>query len=115
MITLYINTLQIDNYFVAVGMNGNSLQGMGGAGKAIAEWIVYGTPSTEMLPFDVRRFIDLHNNRRYLKERTREIVSRYIKIYYYKQRNFLSNILIYNTFSVSRYLTLSFFVGLNAS
>lgn len=68
--------MQIDNYFVAVGMNGNSLQGGCGAGRAIAEWIIDGSPSSEMLPFDVRRFLDLHNNRKYLKERTQEVVGR---------------------------------------
>ncbi|XP_045601946.2 pyruvate dehydrogenase phosphatase regulatory subunit, mitochondrial isoform X1 [Procambarus clarkii] len=75
-------TPEIDNYFVAVGMNGNSLQGSGGAGQAIAEWIMYGSLVTEMLPFDVRRFIDLHNNRRYLKERTKEVVGRHYEILY---------------------------------
>ncbi|XP_047474686.1 pyruvate dehydrogenase phosphatase regulatory subunit, mitochondrial-like isoform X1 [Penaeus chinensis] len=75
-------TPEIDNYFVAVGMNGNSLQGAGGAGQAIAEWIMYGSLSKEMLPFDVRRFVDLHNNRRYLKERTREVVGRHYDILY---------------------------------
>lgn len=75
-------TPEIDNYFVAVGMNGNNLQGGGGVGQAIAEWIMYGSLATEMLPFDVRRFIDLHNNRRYLKERTREVVGRHYEILY---------------------------------
>ncbi|KAK7062511.1 hypothetical protein SK128_002111 [Halocaridina rubra] len=75
-------TPEIDNYFVAVGMNGNSLQGAGGAGLAISEWIMYGAPVKEMLAFDVRRFIDLHNNRRYLKERTREVVGRHYEILY---------------------------------
>lgn len=60
-------------------MNGNNLQGGGGAGQAIAEWIMYGSLAKEMLPFDVRRFIDLHNNRRYLKERIREVVGRYVE------------------------------------
>ncbi|XP_068247209.1 pyruvate dehydrogenase phosphatase regulatory subunit, mitochondrial-like isoform X2 [Palaemon carinicauda] len=75
-------TPEIDNYFVAVGMNGNSLQGAGGAAQAIAEWIMYGSPAKEMLAFDVRRFIDLHNNRRYLKERVREVVGRHYEILY---------------------------------
>ncbi|KAK3885748.1 hypothetical protein Pcinc_010060 [Petrolisthes cinctipes] len=75
-------TPEIDNYFVAVGMNGNSLQGAGGAGQAIAEWIMYGSLAKEMLHFDVRRFIDLHNNRRYLKERTQEVVGRHYEILY---------------------------------
>ncbi|KAG0724199.1 Pyruvate dehydrogenase phosphatase regulatory subunit, mitochondrial [Chionoecetes opilio] len=73
---------EIDNYFVAVGMNGNSLQGCGGVGQAIAEWIMYGSLAKEMLAFDIRRFIDLHNNRRYLKERTREVVGRHYEILY---------------------------------
>lgn len=77
-VNIYLYIFQIDNYFVAVGMNGNSLQGAGGAGQAIAEWIMYGSLSKEMLPFDVRRFVDLHNNRRYLKERTREVVGRLV-------------------------------------
>ncbi|XP_071535979.1 pyruvate dehydrogenase phosphatase regulatory subunit, mitochondrial-like isoform X2 [Panulirus ornatus] len=75
-------TPEIDNYFVAVGMNGNNLQGGGGAGQAIAEWIMYGSLAKEMLPFDVRRFTDLHNNRRYLKERVREVVGRHYEILY---------------------------------
>lgn len=75
-------TPEIDNYFVAVGMNANNIQGAGGAGQAIAEWIMYGSPVKEMLPFDVRRFIDLHNNRRYLKERIREVVGRHYEILY---------------------------------
>jgi pyruvate dehydrogenase phosphatase regulatory subunit len=68
--------VQIDNYFVAVGMNGNSLQGAGGIGKAVTEWIIEGEPTTELLPFDVRRFLDLHNNCKYLRERVREVVGR---------------------------------------
>lgn len=76
---------EIDNYFVAVGMNGNSLQGCGGVGQAIAEWIMYGSLAKEMLAFDIRRFIDLHNNRRYLKERTREVVGRHYEILYPSQ------------------------------
>lgn len=76
---------EIDNYFVAVGMNGNSLQGCGGVGQIIAEWIMYGSLAKEMLAFDIRRFIDLHNNRRYLKERTREVVGRHYEILYPSQ------------------------------
>ncbi|KAF4527520.1 hypothetical protein B566_EDAN015620 [Ephemera danica] len=72
----------IDNYFVAVGMNGNSLQGAGGIGKAVAEWITEGEPRTELLPFDVRRFLDLHNNNKYLRERIREVVGRHYSVLY---------------------------------
>lgn len=58
-------------------MNGNSLQGAGGIGKALAEWIVEGEPTQELLKFDVQRFLDLHNNRNYLQQRIQEVVGRY--------------------------------------
>lgn len=66
----------MDNYFVAVGMCGNSLQGAGGIGKAVADWIVEGVPTQELLPFEVQRFIRLHNNRKYLQQRVQEVVGR---------------------------------------
>jgi len=62
-------------------MNGNPLQGAGGIGKAMAEWIIEGRPTQEHLAFDVQRFLDLHNNRMYLQERTKEIVGRYYKYF----------------------------------
>ncbi|XP_039301246.1 pyruvate dehydrogenase phosphatase regulatory subunit, mitochondrial-like, partial [Nilaparvata lugens] len=69
-------TPEVGNYFVAVGMNGNSLQGAGGIGKAVADWVVQGEPTQELLPFDVQRFLDLHNNRNYLQQRVTEVVGR---------------------------------------
>lgn len=69
-------TPEVTNYFVAVGMNGNSLQGAGGIGRAVAEWLIEGKPTQDLLPFNVQRFLDVHNSRRYLQRRTREIVGR---------------------------------------
>lgn len=57
-------------------MNGNPLQGAGGIGRAIAEWIIQGEPTQDLMPFHVHRFLDLHNNRHYLQQRTKEIVGR---------------------------------------
>ena len=31
---------EIGNYYICAGMNGNSLQGAGGVGKAVADWMV---------------------------------------------------------------------------
>lgn len=69
-------TAEVKNYFVACGLNGNSLQGAGGIGKAVAEWLIEGHPTQELLTFNVQRFLDLHNNRQYLQKRTREVVGR---------------------------------------
>ena len=75
-------TAEINNYFVAVGMNGNSIQGAGGVGKAVAEWIVQGAPTQELFPFNIQRFLDLHNNRQYLEQRVKEVVGRHYSIIY---------------------------------
>ena len=61
-------------------MNGNSLQGAGGIGKAVAEWMIEGVPTQELLPFEVQRFIDLHNNRQYLQQRVVEVVGRLVVV-----------------------------------
>ncbi|XP_035205169.1 pyruvate dehydrogenase phosphatase regulatory subunit, mitochondrial-like isoform X2 [Stegodyphus dumicola] len=67
-------TAEIDNLYVAVGMNVNAVQGAGGLGKELADWITTGEPKAYLLPFDIRRFIDLHNNSKFLRERVQEAV-----------------------------------------
>jgi len=75
-------TPEVGNYFVCAGMNGNSLRGAGGVGKAVADWIVNGYPPGDMLPFEVQRFTSLHNNSRFLKERAKEVVGRHYQLEY---------------------------------
>uniref|UniRef100_A0A182VRX4 Pyruvate dehydrogenase phosphatase regulatory subunit, mitochondrial n=1 Tax=Anopheles minimus TaxID=112268 RepID=A0A182VRX4_9DIPT len=85
---IFGESAEVKNYFVACGMNGNPLQGSGGVGKALAEWIVSGTPTIDMLPFNVQRFLDLHNNRQYLQQRIREVVGRQYAILYPNQSEY---------------------------
>ncbi|ENN74249.1 hypothetical protein D910_03538 [Dendroctonus ponderosae] len=73
---------EVKNYFVACGMNGNSLQGAGGIGKAISEWIIEGEPRQDLLPFILQRFLNVHNSRHYLKQRIKEVVGRHYSILY---------------------------------
>ncbi|CAL8101820.1 unnamed protein product [Orchesella dallaii] len=75
-------TPEVDNYFVAVGMNGNSLQGSGGIGHSLAHWIIEGEPDIPLIEFDIRRFVDVHNNRRFLYDRVKETVGRQYDILY---------------------------------
>jgi len=67
---------KLENYYVAGGMNCAGIAAAGGVGKYLAEWIVDGEPSVNMWALDVRRFAELHNNRRFLKERVTESLSR---------------------------------------
>lgn len=75
-------TPEVANYFVCAGMNGNSLQGAGGVGRAVADWIVDGLAPKHMLRFEVQRFTSLHNNSRFLYERSREVVGRHYQLHY---------------------------------
>ena len=59
---------ELDNMLVACGFTAG-IAGSGGAGKAIAEWIVEGEPEFDIWAFDVRRFGPHHSTRQFLAER----------------------------------------------
>ena len=47
-------------YFVAAGFNSVGIASAGGAGRALAEWIVEGEPTVDLVGVDVRRFGPFH-------------------------------------------------------
>jgi len=53
-------------------MNGTGAAAAGGVGKYLTEWIVNGESSVNLWMFDVRRFVDLHNNKKFLRDRVTE-------------------------------------------
>ena len=65
---------EVEHYFVAAGFNSVGFQSGGGAGRAIAEWIVDGHPSMDLSEVDIRRFSPFQVNRRYLHDRTTEVL-----------------------------------------
>ena len=65
---------ELRNFFVAAGFNSVGIASAAGAGKALAEWIVAGEPSMDLWDVDIRRFMPFQGNRRYLRERTTEVV-----------------------------------------
>jgi glycine cleavage system T protein len=62
------------NLFVACGMNSVGIASAGGAGKAVAEWIVQGYPSEDLWDVDIRRCHSWQMNLRYLRDRAGESV-----------------------------------------
>jgi hypothetical protein len=50
----------------------------GGVGKYLAEWITAGESSVNLWAFDVQRFVNLHNNRKFLRERVAETFGEYL-------------------------------------
>ncbi|MEO7055763.1 MAG: glycine cleavage T C-terminal barrel domain-containing protein [Caldimonas sp.] len=59
-------------FFVAAGFNSAGIANSGGAGRAIAEWIVAGQPQNDLADVDIRRFGSFWANKRALAERTGE-------------------------------------------
>ena len=43
-------------YFVCAGLNSVGIASAGGAGRALAEWIVEGEPTSDLVAVDIRRF-----------------------------------------------------------
>jgi 4-methylaminobutanoate oxidase (formaldehyde-forming) len=67
-------TPECRNFFVAAGFNSIGIASGGGAGKALAEWIVDGEPPMDLWDVDIRRVAPFQVNPRYLYERTVETV-----------------------------------------
>jgi 4-methylaminobutanoate oxidase (formaldehyde-forming) len=65
---------EVRRYYVAAGFCSGGIAAAGGAGKALAEWIVEGRAPMDLWPADIRRFAAVHGNRRFLRERVSEIV-----------------------------------------
>jgi 4-methylaminobutanoate oxidase (formaldehyde-forming) len=63
---------QLRNFFVAAGFNSIGIQSAGGAGKALAEWIVGGAPPFDLWEVDIRRIQPHQNRKRYLVDRVSE-------------------------------------------
>ncbi len=55
---------------------------MGGVGRFTAELIAFGETDTQLWPVDVRRFVKLHNNRKFLRDRVKETVGKQYSLKY---------------------------------
>ena len=65
---------ELKNFFVAAGFNSMGIASAGGAGRALAEWIVTGAPTRDLWNVDIRRFGRFHGNPRWLHDRVKEAV-----------------------------------------
>jgi sarcosine dehydrogenase len=65
---------ELKNFFVAAGFNSIGIASAGGAGRALAEWIVQGEPTLDLWPVDIRRFGRIHDDKIFLKERVSEVL-----------------------------------------
>ncbi len=65
------------NYFVGTGFNAFGIASAGGAGKALAEWVIDGAPSMDLAGVDIRRFGKVHRCSDWIAQRTIELCSKH--------------------------------------
>jgi heterotetrameric sarcosine oxidase gamma subunit len=65
---------EVKNFFVGAGFNSVGIASAGGAGRALAEWIVAGEPTSDLSGVDIRRFAPFNNNRQWLHDRVGEVL-----------------------------------------
>jgi heterotetrameric sarcosine oxidase gamma subunit len=65
-------TPEIDNFYVACGMNSKGIAASGGLGKIFADWVVDGHPSGEITETDVRRNNSVQTSQSYVESRIPE-------------------------------------------
>ena len=68
---------EVKNYFVGAGFNAFGIAAAGGAGKALAEWILDGEPPMDLWVVDIRRFSNLHKNEDWVRNRTLELYGKH--------------------------------------
>ncbi len=72
---------ELDNFYVACGFTAG-IAASGGAGVAMANWIVDGDPGMDLWSFDVRRFSAVQAQGRVLEDRAIEAYGAYYKIHW---------------------------------
>lgn len=73
---------EIENYFVAVAMRSIGAGAAGGVGEVIASYIAEGRAPFDMYNLDIQRFLPMHNNRKFLRERVHEVPGKLYAIPY---------------------------------
>ena len=65
---------ELDGFYVGAGFNSVGIASAGGAGRALAEWIVEGEPTSDLVGVDVRRFAAFHGDNAWLRSRVAEVL-----------------------------------------
>ncbi len=71
---------ELRNFFVGAGFNAFGIAAAGGAGKALAEWVLAGAAPVDLWPVDIRRFGAPHRDRDRVRRRTLELYAKHYTI-----------------------------------
>ncbi|MGL5819205.1 MAG: GcvT family protein, partial [Phycicoccus sp.] len=64
----------VAGFFVGAGFNSVGIASAGGAGRALAEWVVAGEPQQDLALVDIRRFAPFHTSTPWLRARVGEVL-----------------------------------------
>ncbi len=71
---------EVAGFFVAAGFNSVGIATAGGAGRALAEWVVAGEPTSDVSAMDIRRFAPFNGNNRWLHDRVGEVLGLHYEV-----------------------------------
>jgi 4-methylaminobutanoate oxidase (formaldehyde-forming) len=71
---------EMRNFFVGAGFNAFGIAAAGGAGRALAAWVVDGEQPMDLWVVDIRRFSTLHEDRAWVRARTLEAYGKHYTI-----------------------------------
>ncbi|MFL6101343.1 MAG: FAD-dependent oxidoreductase [Actinomycetales bacterium] len=71
---------ELAGFFVAAGFNSVGIATAGGAGRALAEWVVEGEPTSDLTSMDIRRFAPYNGNTRWLHDRVGEVLGLHYEV-----------------------------------
>ncbi|RNL81132.1 GcvT family protein [Nocardioides marmorisolisilvae] len=71
---------EVRNFYVGAGFNSVGIASAGGAGRALAEWIVGGEAPSDLTAVDIRRFAPFNGDNGWLRERVGEVLGLHYEI-----------------------------------
>ncbi|MFN0191727.1 MAG: FAD-dependent oxidoreductase [Aestuariivirga sp.] len=71
---------ELKNFYVGAGFNAFGIASGGGAGWVLAQWAASGEAPMDLWTVDIRRFSDLHRDRRWVSDRTLEAYGKHYTI-----------------------------------
>jgi sarcosine dehydrogenase len=73
---------ELANFYVGAGFNAFGIASGGGAGWVLAQWIAKGEAPMDLWVVDIRRFSDLHKDRKWVCDRTLEAYGKHYTVVY---------------------------------
>lgn len=71
---------EVRGFFVGCGFNAFGIASAGGAGQALAQWVIDGQAPFDLWPVDIRRFGRLHADDTWVRTRTLELYAKHYSI-----------------------------------